>query len=171
VLLSLFCFARNPHNLDGGKWTLLDEFTEIESGKRNDRPELEKALAACKKHRAKLVIAKLGPHQSRARGRQGQRQEAWQLPAHRRRQAMPPQRVPKPCEEPLPRPRISQRALLPRRLTVAASRRRAASNGTQCRSIVLACDEGGGPDRVDRSRNRVRAIASMTSIASTPRAA
>jgi DNA invertase Pin-like site-specific DNA recombinase len=23
--------------LDGGKWTLLDEFTEIESGKRNDR--------------------------------------------------------------------------------------------------------------------------------------
>jgi DNA invertase Pin-like site-specific DNA recombinase len=31
----------------------------LESGKRNDRPELEKALAACKKHRAKLVIAKL----------------------------------------------------------------------------------------------------------------
>jgi DNA invertase Pin-like site-specific DNA recombinase len=45
--------------LDGGKWTLLDEFTEIESGRRNDRPELEKAIAACKKHRAKLVIAKL----------------------------------------------------------------------------------------------------------------
>jgi hypothetical protein len=36
-------------------------------------------------------------------------------------------------------------------------------------AFVLACDEGGGPDRVDRSRNRVRAIASMTSIASTPR--
>ncbi len=45
--------------LDGGKWTLVDAFTEIESGKRNDRPELEKALAACKKHKAKLVIAKL----------------------------------------------------------------------------------------------------------------
>src|SRR5262245_12406288 len=45
--------------LDGGKWELVGEFTEIESGKRNDRPELEKALAACKKHRAKLVIAKL----------------------------------------------------------------------------------------------------------------
>jgi DNA invertase Pin-like site-specific DNA recombinase len=45
--------------LDGGKWTLLEEFVEVESGKRNDRPELEKALAACKKHRAKLVIAKL----------------------------------------------------------------------------------------------------------------
>jgi DNA invertase Pin-like site-specific DNA recombinase len=28
-------------------------------GKRNDRPELEKALAACKKQKAKLVIAKL----------------------------------------------------------------------------------------------------------------
>src|SRR5262245_19196985 len=45
--------------LDGGKWTLLDEFTEIEGDKRTDRPELEKALAACKKHKAKLVIAKL----------------------------------------------------------------------------------------------------------------
>jgi DNA invertase Pin-like site-specific DNA recombinase len=45
--------------LNGGRWTLVDEFTEIESGKRNDRPELEKALAACKKRKAKLVIAKL----------------------------------------------------------------------------------------------------------------
>jgi DNA invertase Pin-like site-specific DNA recombinase len=35
------------------------EFTEIESGKRKDRPELAKALAVCKKHKAKLVIAKL----------------------------------------------------------------------------------------------------------------
>jgi DNA invertase Pin-like site-specific DNA recombinase len=35
------------------------QFTEIESGKRNDRPELEKALAACKRQKAKLVIAKL----------------------------------------------------------------------------------------------------------------
>jgi DNA invertase Pin-like site-specific DNA recombinase len=45
--------------LDGGNWTLLDEFVEVESGKRNHRPEPEKALTACKKHRAKLVIAKL----------------------------------------------------------------------------------------------------------------
>src|SRR5262245_56877622 len=45
--------------LDGGRWSLIAEFTEIESGKRNDRPELEKALAACKKRKAKLVIAKL----------------------------------------------------------------------------------------------------------------
>ena len=45
--------------LDGGRWTLIKEFTEVESGKRNDRPELVKALAACKRQKAKLVIAKL----------------------------------------------------------------------------------------------------------------
>src|SRR6476619_4994774 len=45
--------------LDGGRWSVVAEFTEIENGKRNDRPELEKALAACKKQKAKLVIAKL----------------------------------------------------------------------------------------------------------------
>ena len=45
--------------LNGGRWSLVDEFTEVESGKRSDRPELEKALAACKRLKAKLVIAKL----------------------------------------------------------------------------------------------------------------
>lgn len=45
--------------LNGGNWQLVEEFTEIESGKRNDRPELAKALAACRKHNATLVIAKL----------------------------------------------------------------------------------------------------------------
>ena len=45
--------------LNGGRWSLVAEFTEIESGKRNDRPELAKALATCKKQKAKLVIAKL----------------------------------------------------------------------------------------------------------------
>ena len=45
--------------LNGGRWKLVGEYTEVESGKRNDRPELEKALLACRKHKAKLVIAKL----------------------------------------------------------------------------------------------------------------
>jgi len=45
--------------LNGGRWSLVADFTEIESGKRNNRVELEKALAACKKQKAKLVIAKL----------------------------------------------------------------------------------------------------------------
>ena len=38
---------------------MIGEFTEIESGKRNERPELERALAICKRHKARLVIAKL----------------------------------------------------------------------------------------------------------------
>jgi DNA invertase Pin-like site-specific DNA recombinase len=45
--------------LNGGRWQLLSEFVEVESGNRNDRPQLAAALAACKKHKAKLVIAKL----------------------------------------------------------------------------------------------------------------
>jgi len=39
--------------------TLIEEFCEIESGKRSDRPQLAAALAACRAHRAVLVIAKL----------------------------------------------------------------------------------------------------------------
>lgn len=38
---------------------LIARFIEVESGKRKDRPELGKALAACRKHKATLVIAKL----------------------------------------------------------------------------------------------------------------
>jgi DNA invertase Pin-like site-specific DNA recombinase len=45
--------------LNGGQWSLVSEFTEVESGKRNDRPELAKALQACRVYGAKLVIAKL----------------------------------------------------------------------------------------------------------------
>ncbi|WYJ44138.1 recombinase family protein [Bradyrhizobium sp. 2S1] len=45
--------------LNGGKWALEAEFVEIESGRRSDRAQLSAALAACKKHRAKLVVAKL----------------------------------------------------------------------------------------------------------------
>lgn len=43
----------------GSSGELLLEFTEIESGRRSDRPELAKALAACRLHRATLIIAKL----------------------------------------------------------------------------------------------------------------
>src|SRR6202048_4660789 len=42
-----------------GQATPSAEFTEIQTGKRNDRPELERALALCRKRKAKLVIAKL----------------------------------------------------------------------------------------------------------------
>jgi DNA invertase Pin-like site-specific DNA recombinase len=45
--------------LNGGDWSLVAELTEVETGKRSDRPELTKALALCRKHKAKLVIAKL----------------------------------------------------------------------------------------------------------------
>jgi DNA invertase Pin-like site-specific DNA recombinase len=45
--------------LNGGNWALQAEFVEIERGRRSDRPELAAALSACKKHRAKLVVAKL----------------------------------------------------------------------------------------------------------------
>lgn len=45
--------------LNGGKWSLMSEFTEVESGKKSDRPELAKALQACRVYGAKLVIAKL----------------------------------------------------------------------------------------------------------------
>ncbi|MGY2843386.1 DNA invertase Pin-like site-specific DNA recombinase [Bradyrhizobium sp. USDA 4509] len=45
--------------LNGGDWRLVKEYVEIESGKRTDRPQLDAAIAACRVHGAKLVIAKL----------------------------------------------------------------------------------------------------------------
>jgi DNA invertase Pin-like site-specific DNA recombinase len=45
--------------LNGGPWQLVAEFVEIESGRRSKRPQLDAALVACKKHKAKLVVAKL----------------------------------------------------------------------------------------------------------------
>ena len=45
--------------LDGGRWKLLAEFVEIESGKRNDRPKLAEAFQLCRVTGATLLIAKL----------------------------------------------------------------------------------------------------------------
>ena len=45
--------------LNGGRWQLIEEFIEVESGKRASRPQLDAAIAACKKHKAKLIVAKL----------------------------------------------------------------------------------------------------------------
>ena len=38
---------------------LLQEFTEVESGKKGDRPKLQEAIRACQQQGAKLLIAKL----------------------------------------------------------------------------------------------------------------
>lgn len=45
--------------LNGGNWTVLDSFIEVESGKNDDRQQLAAAIKLAKKHKAKLVIAKL----------------------------------------------------------------------------------------------------------------
>src|SRR6516162_11028363 len=45
--------------LNGGNWRIVKEFTEVESGKRSDRPELAKALAAARVHRVPVVVAKV----------------------------------------------------------------------------------------------------------------
>ena len=45
--------------LNGGHWTVLEEFVEVESGKVDTRPKLAEAMALCRLHGATLVIAKL----------------------------------------------------------------------------------------------------------------
>ena len=44
---------------NGGEWRIVAEFTEVESGRRSDRPELDKALAAARLHRCPLVVSKV----------------------------------------------------------------------------------------------------------------
>jgi DNA invertase Pin-like site-specific DNA recombinase len=49
--------------LNGGRWEVIGEFIEVETGKGSDalekRPQLREALAVCKKQKARLLIAKL----------------------------------------------------------------------------------------------------------------
>jgi DNA invertase Pin-like site-specific DNA recombinase len=45
--------------LNGGNWSIVAEFTEVESGRKADRPALDKALAAARLHRYPLVVSKV----------------------------------------------------------------------------------------------------------------
>ena len=42
--------------LNGGSWSIVAEFTEVESGRKSDRPALDKALRAARLHRCPLVV-------------------------------------------------------------------------------------------------------------------
>jgi DNA invertase Pin-like site-specific DNA recombinase len=48
-------------HLNGGSWEVVQEFVEVESGRKTDdqRPKLAAALAVCKKQGAVLLVAKL----------------------------------------------------------------------------------------------------------------
>lgn len=43
--------------LNGGSWSLVGEFVEVESGRASDRPELTKALIQCRIRGATLIVA------------------------------------------------------------------------------------------------------------------
>ena len=45
--------------LNGGRWSVIREVVEVESGKRADRPKLAEALSLCRLHGATLLVAKL----------------------------------------------------------------------------------------------------------------
>lgn len=45
--------------LNGGEWSLLGEFVEIESGKDDDRPQLQEALKLARLTNSVLIVAKL----------------------------------------------------------------------------------------------------------------
>ena len=46
-------------NFTRGRGQIVGEYKDVESGKRNDRPELNRAIAMCKAEGAVLLIAKL----------------------------------------------------------------------------------------------------------------
>jgi DNA invertase Pin-like site-specific DNA recombinase len=45
--------------LNGGDWKIIAEFTEVESGRRSDRPRLDAALKAARLHRVPIVVSKV----------------------------------------------------------------------------------------------------------------
>ncbi len=45
--------------LNGGAWTVMADFVEVESGSNCERPKLAEAIRACRAYGAKLLIAKL----------------------------------------------------------------------------------------------------------------
>ena len=45
--------------LNGGSWSLIGEFTEVESGRINERPALADAVKLCKREKATMVVATL----------------------------------------------------------------------------------------------------------------
>jgi DNA invertase Pin-like site-specific DNA recombinase len=45
--------------LNGGDWKIIAEFTEVESGRRADRPQLAAALKAARLRRATIVVSKV----------------------------------------------------------------------------------------------------------------
>lgn len=45
--------------LNGEERRIIGEYTEVESGRRSDRPELAKALAAARLHRVPIIVAKV----------------------------------------------------------------------------------------------------------------
>src|SRR5215216_2398901 len=51
--------AAVAHYLNGGDWSIIGEFTEIESGRKNDRPQLDRALHMARVHRVPLIVAKV----------------------------------------------------------------------------------------------------------------
>jgi DNA invertase Pin-like site-specific DNA recombinase len=54
--------------LNGGRWKLVAEYVEVESGKRNSRPQLQAAISHAKATGAKLVIElRLPTHAVQAR--------------------------------------------------------------------------------------------------------
>jgi DNA invertase Pin-like site-specific DNA recombinase len=58
-LVAQGCSTAVANYLDGGDWRIKSEFTEIESGRLAERPQLDKALAAARVHRIPVIVAKV----------------------------------------------------------------------------------------------------------------